>query len=194
MPLLERLPSEATCLLREKKIITVNVLLVRVLSLFSRVWLCATLWIVVCQAPLSVEFSRQEYWSGSTFPSPGNLLDPGFKPGSPTWQADSLPSEPPGKPSKYYAIYFIICCLSHVTKRKAPPRVKILVCFVQWCIAGTMFSHEGVQKTLSERKYEFPFLPSALWLYSCDSEELLSPLYISSLLSLSQNLIPASKC
>ena len=52
---------------------------------------------VVRQAPLSMVFSRQEYWSGLPFPSPGNLPDPGIKPGSPDLQADSLPSEPPGK-------------------------------------------------------------------------------------------------
>ena len=45
-----------------------------------------------------MEFSRQEYGSGEPFPSPGDLLDPGIEPGSPTLQADSLPSEPPGKP------------------------------------------------------------------------------------------------
>ena len=43
-------------------------------------------------------FSRQEYWSGLPFPFPGDLLDPGIKPVSPALQADSLPSEPPGKP------------------------------------------------------------------------------------------------
>ena len=43
-------------------------------------------------------FSRQEYWSGLPFPSPGNLPNPGIEPGSPALQADSLPSEPPGKP------------------------------------------------------------------------------------------------
>ena len=43
-------------------------------------------------------FSRQEYWSGFLVPSPGNLPDPGIKPGSPALQADSLPSEPPGSP------------------------------------------------------------------------------------------------
>ena len=43
-------------------------------------------------------FSRQEHWSGFPFPSPGDLLNPGIKPGSPASQADSLPSEPPGKP------------------------------------------------------------------------------------------------
>ena len=46
-----------------------------------------------------VEFSRQESWSGLPFPSPGDLPDPGIKPGSPAFQADSLPSEPPGKPT-----------------------------------------------------------------------------------------------
>ena len=50
------------------------------------------------QAPLSAIFLRQEYWSGLPFPSPGDLPDPGIKPGSPALQADSLPSEPPGKP------------------------------------------------------------------------------------------------
>ena len=53
---------------------------------------------VACQAFLSVEFSRKEYWSGQPFPSPGNLPDPEIKPGSPALQVDSLPSELPGKP------------------------------------------------------------------------------------------------
>ena len=53
-------------------------------------------WTVAFQAPLSVEFPRQEYWSGFSFPSPGDLLNPGIKPTSPA--LDSLPSEPPGKP------------------------------------------------------------------------------------------------
>ena len=45
-----------------------------------------------------MKFSRQEYWSGLPFPSPGDLPDPGLEPRSPTLQADSLPTEPPGKP------------------------------------------------------------------------------------------------
>ena len=44
-------------------------------------------------------FSRQECWSGLLFPSPGDLPNPGIEPGSPTLQADALPSEPPGKPN-----------------------------------------------------------------------------------------------
>ena len=50
------------------------------------------------QAPQSMEFSRQEYWSGLPFPSPGDLPAPGIEPRSPALQADALPSEPPGKP------------------------------------------------------------------------------------------------
>ena len=53
---------------------------------------------LVIQAPLSMGFSTQEYWSGLSFPPPGDLLDPGIKPASPALGADSLPTEPPGKP------------------------------------------------------------------------------------------------
>ena len=62
---------------------------------FSRVWLLSTPWIVAHQAPLSMGYSRQEYWSGLPFPSPGDLPYPGIKLGSPALQADSLLSEPP---------------------------------------------------------------------------------------------------
>ena len=64
-----------------------------------------TPWIVAHQAPLSMGFLRQEYWSGLPFPSPGDLPKPGIKPRSPQLQADSLPSEPQGKPltSKAYS-------------------------------------------------------------------------------------------
>ena len=62
-----------------------------------RVWLFETPWTVAYQAPLSMGFSRQEYWSGVPFRSPGDLPDPGIELGSPALQADTLPSEPPGK-------------------------------------------------------------------------------------------------
>ena len=58
----------------------------------------ATPWTVAHQAPPSPGFSRQEYWSGLSFPSPGDLPDPGIEPRSPALQADALTSEPPGKP------------------------------------------------------------------------------------------------
>ena len=69
------------------------------LSRFSRVRLFATPWTVSHQAPLSMGFSRQEYWDGLPFPSRGNLPDPGLKPGSPVLQGDSLLAKAPGKPS-----------------------------------------------------------------------------------------------
>ena len=67
------------------------------LSCFHHVHLFATPWTVAHKALLSIGFSRQEYWSGLPFPSPGGLPDPGIEPRSPTLQADALTSEPPGK-------------------------------------------------------------------------------------------------
>ena len=58
---------------------------------------CPTLWTVAHQALLSMEFSRQEYWSGLPFISPWDLPDPGIEPRSLALQADSLPTKPPGK-------------------------------------------------------------------------------------------------
>ena len=64
----------------------------------SCVQLFVTPWTITYQTPLSMGFSKQEYWSGFPFLSPGDLPDPGIKPRSPALQADALPSEPPGKP------------------------------------------------------------------------------------------------
>ena len=72
-------------------------LLEREAKSLSHVWLFATPWTIACQAPLSMEFSRQEHWSGLPFPSPGDPPNPGIEPGSATLWADALPSEPPGK-------------------------------------------------------------------------------------------------
>ena len=73
----------------------------------SRVRLFVTSWTVAHQAPLSMGFSRQEYWSGLPFPSPEDLPDPGIEPRSPALQADALTSEPQGSPqgkAKYSTI------------------------------------------------------------------------------------------
>ena len=74
-------------------------------------------WIVGCQAPLSLGFPKEEYWSGLPFPLVGDLPDPGTEPRSPALQVDSLPSEPPGKPSLFgkeksllYSFDFCCCC------------------------------------------------------------------------------------
>ena len=81
--------SEAVCLPKEK------------VKLLSHIQLFAAQWAVAHQAPPSMEFSRQEYWSGLPFCSLGDLPDPGIKPGSPALQADALPSEPPGNQISY---------------------------------------------------------------------------------------------
>ena len=69
-----------TCMCKHPAILNHFALQVKSLS---RVWLFATPWTVAYQAPLSMGFSRQEYWSGLPFPSPGDLPDPGTEPGSP---------------------------------------------------------------------------------------------------------------
>ena len=85
---------------------TVSYARMKVKSL-SHVQLFATPWTIAYQAPPSMGFSRQEYWSGLPFPSPGDLPNSGIEPKSPTLEADTLTSEPPGKPcarmvSSYY--------------------------------------------------------------------------------------------
>ena len=69
-----------------------------VFSRFSHVQLFATLWIVACQAPLSMGFFRQEYWNGLSCPPPGDLPNPGIKPVSHEMQADSLLLRHQGNP------------------------------------------------------------------------------------------------
>ena len=81
---------------------------VKVKSL-SRVWLFATPCTVAYETPPSMEFSRQEYWSGLPFSSSRDLPDPGIKQGYPALQADALPSEAPGKPrlqGRHFTKYF----------------------------------------------------------------------------------------
>ena len=75
-------------------------------------------WTIVHQIPLSMEFCRQEYWSGLPFPSPGDLPNPGIKPRSPAFQADTLPSEPRGNQTQvsHIAGRFFTCWVT----REAP--------------------------------------------------------------------------
>ena len=82
-----------------------------VLSHFSCVQLFQILWTVACQAPLSMGFSRQEYWSGLSFPSPGDLPDRGTESWCLALQVDSLSSEPPGKPLRIALLQEQICQL-----------------------------------------------------------------------------------
>ena len=74
----------------------------------SRVQLFVTPWTVAYQAPPSMGFPRQEYWSGLPFPSPEDLLNPGIEPRSLAFLAEHLPCEPPGKPILYTVVYYFI--------------------------------------------------------------------------------------
>ena len=78
------------------------------MKLLNRVQLFETSWTVTYQAPLSMGFSRQKYWSRLPFPSPGDLPNPGVEPGSPALHTDALPSEPPEKtaPTLFLAFFF----------------------------------------------------------------------------------------
>ena len=94
----QRNETELT-LVKKKKYICIHncLLLLLLLRLFSLAQLCVTPWTAAHQAPLSMGFSRQEYWGGLPFPSAGDLPDPGIEPMSPVspaLQADSLPAQP----------------------------------------------------------------------------------------------------
>ena len=98
--------------------------------------LFATSWTAALQAPLSMGFSRQEYWSGLPFPSPGDLPNPGIKPESPVLQADALSSEPPGK-------------LVH------KPRLKILPVAMKIKDPATKSQHNQINKLILKKKKEY---------------------------------------
>ena len=78
------------------------------LQLLSRVRLFVTPWTVAHKAPPSMGFSRQEYWSGLPFPSPGDLPDPGIEPRSLALQADGLPSEHQGSLSMGFTFLLLL--------------------------------------------------------------------------------------
>ena len=83
---------------------------------FNSIRLIATLWTVACQAPLSIEFSRQEYWSGLPFPPPGDLSDPGIELVSPVAPAlqTFFTTEPLGKPLVLLLLLLLLSHFSHV--------------------------------------------------------------------------------
>ena len=97
---------------------------------------------VARQALLSMGFSRQEYWSGLPFPSPGDLSDPGIEPGSPALQADALPSEPPGKSFTLNGgqKHLWTCCHLHRVLHDFGTSHPYLHCLLDWlsCIAVQM--------------------------------------------------------
>ena len=110
-----------------------------VLSLYSCVRVFVTLWSVAQQAPLSMGFSRQEYWSGLPFPPPGDFPNPGMEPMSPALKADSLPAEPQGSPGilEWVAISF--------SRGYSQPRDRTSIS-CSFCIAGGFFTTKPLGK------------------------------------------------
>ena len=96
-----------------------------------------------CQAPLSMVFSRQEYWNGLPCPPPGNCPDPGIKPGSPTLRADSWLSEPPGKPY-----------VGHEEKPLHPPVLECSLSTPQQCLTVYFMGSDNhsLSKTLFSKR------------------------------------------
>ena len=106
----------------------------------SHVRLFATPWTVAYQAPLSMGFSRQEYWSGVPLPSPGDLPNPGTEPGSPALQTDALPSEPPGKP-----IIFRACLIVHYIDVTPCNLLTALLLLSIWALSSFLLSSTVLQ-------------------------------------------------
>ena len=99
---------------------------------FSCVQLLVTPWTIAYQAPQSMGFSRQEYWSGVPFPSPGDPPYPGVEPGSPALWADALSSKPPGKP---HTMWKSLYKCSPVTSENCLERISKFL-MNEWMILG----------------------------------------------------------
>ena len=101
----------------------------------SCVRLFVTPWTVACQAPMSTGYSRQEYWCGLPFPSPGDLPNPGIEPRSPALQADSLLFEPPGQTHHTHII--------NLLNTKSESRIVLL--HIMLCFLSCYFPHSQAQ-------------------------------------------------
>ena len=99
--------------------------------MFDELWLFGTLWTIAHQVPLSMKFSKQEYWSGLPCPPPGNLPHRGIEPGSPVLQADSLPSEPP---ESHRLTHFYSNCWEDPLEKGTATHSSILAWRIPWTV------------------------------------------------------------
>ena len=116
------------------------------MKLLSHVQLFATPWTVALQGPPSMGFSRQEYWSGLPFPSPGDLPDPGIEPRSPAFQADALTSEPPGTLSPM--MFYMFCEFTWFAYER--------VCVLSRSVVSDSLWPRGLQPTRRLCPWDFP--------------------------------------
>ena len=139
---------------------------------------------VAHQAPLSMGFSRQEYWSGLPIPSPGDLPDPGIEPGSPTLQADSLPSELSFIEFLLYAklsIYVIFHLTIHTTISKMRTRklrnsadvIKVIYLRGQAGIQAQIFLPSTIAHIMILKQFSFTSIPQLIYENGCCSQQVL---------------------
>ena len=121
---------------------------------------CLNLWTIALQVPLSMDFSRQEYWNGLLFPSPGDLPNPRIEPGSPTLQADSLPSKPSGKPHGN-RINILKFCNSRSIEID-------VICLRNWSRGTTIRTYSRKVTVLFLRMLLWEYIPT--FPYSCSKE------------------------
>ena len=131
------------------------------------VWLFATPWTIACQAPLSIGFSRPEYWIELPFPSPGDLPDPGIEPRSPASQADSSPFEPPGNP----------CCLFIQPLIKKILRLPCVMVFPQLKTKEHLNIQDLLLRCLPVRRVVIISSYNTSWLLEAFTPKQLSPGY-----------------
>ena len=135
---------------------------VKVKSL-SHVWLSATPWTVAHQAPPSVGFSRQEYWSGLPFPSPGDLPNPGIEPRSPALQPDTLPCM-----KQNVKCFKIVLFNSHINIRKPSLKNNSDFLIIMQIISGRAeikIRYVWIQSPYTNKKYTS--FCRTIWASSC---------------------------
>ena len=113
-------------------------------KLLSRVLLFATPWTIAYQAAPSMGFSRQEYWSGLPFASPGDFPDPGIEPRSPTLQSDALLSEPSGK----FHIYVYMCVCIHIVLHSKLVGTQYELYFLLVFVRSSQFARHKIHSQL----------------------------------------------
>ena len=127
------------------------------LSCCSHVRLCATLWTAACQAPLSMRFSRQEYWSVLPHSPPGHLPNSGFEPASVTshlhWQMGFLPLAPSGRLTLYWVstIYEVLYKPYHIRFSQQSCKIRIIILFYRWNNLKQLIKSPKVMSPVNDR-------------------------------------------
>ena len=138
-----------------------------VVQSLSHVRFFATLRTVACQALLSMEISRQEYWSGLPFPSPGYLPNPGIKPTSPAFAGRLFTAQPPGK-AQISSDLGILWSMTLPSEPEAPPSKSFILFLERQHMFADEQSYQPVSCLLDFRSpLAFPYSVSPNWLYFC---------------------------